>query len=363
MTVLGALTSLPHRWQRRAGRRALIDLASAGMVMGVVIGFTIGLASPVMAQAEPTHGMGLDISAPEEFGDAPAVPITRGFLPEAVDLSPWFPTPGDQGEIGSCVSWALGYGIRSYYEIVQLRGTKAGPQSIASPADLHLQMRRQFGGSCSAPNSNISRGLILLQNTGVATVADYPPDSDESFCRPSPVAAHRLKAKGPLRASDRDFRYRKGVWSSGLARTSLARMKQLLSEGHPIAIGILVGPLFGSHRGDKVFKTSVYSEKDLSPKKVGGHALAVVGYDDRRHAFRILNSWGSSWGDGGYIWVDYDIILSDARDAFAIAPDGPPPPRPPAGSGATPSDAPPLRCSALTATGSKLSGFVATVDD
>lgn len=36
----------------------------------------------------------------------------------------------------------------------------------------------------------------------------------------------------------------------------------------------------------------------------GGHAVLVVGFDDR--GFLVKNSWGAAWGDGGYCVVSYD---------------------------------------------------------
>ena len=55
----------------------------------------------------------------------------------------------------------------------------------------------------------------------------------------------------------------------------------------------------------------------------GGHALTVVGYNDNiccdvngngkieaseKGAFKIANSWGTGWGNSGYIWVLYDAL-------------------------------------------------------
>ena len=46
-----------------------------------------------------------------------------------------------------------------------------------------------------------------------------------------------------------------------------------------------------------------------------GHAVLIVGYDDEKDAFKIVNSWGSDWGDEGYGWVSYDFFLpSDHLD-------------------------------------------------
>jgi hypothetical protein len=42
--------------------------------------------------------------------------------------------------------------------------------------------------------------------------------------------------------------------------------------------------------------------------------MALCGYDDSKGpngAFRVVNSWGTSWGDNGYIWVDYSFFIND----------------------------------------------------
>jgi hypothetical protein len=58
----------------------------------------------------------------------------------------------------------------------------------------------------------------------------------------------------------------------------------------------------------------------------GGHAMLVVGYDDSKKAFKLLNSWGTNWGDHGYTWVDYEFfrhVVTEAyvaKDAHRITP-------------------------------------------
>lgn len=41
---------------------------------------------------------------------------------------------------------------------------------------------------------------------------------------------------------------------------------------------------------------------------VGGHAMAIVGWDDSLKGFIIENSWGTSWGDKGLGLIKYDIF-------------------------------------------------------
>lgn len=40
----------------------------------------------------------------------------------------------------------------------------------------------------------------------------------------------------------------------------------------------------------------------------GSHAVAVVGYDDNKAAFKFMNSWGVSWGDHGFGYIPYDVF-------------------------------------------------------
>jgi C1A family cysteine protease len=43
---------------------------------------------------------------------------------------------------------------------------------------------------------------------------------------------------------------------------------------------------------------------------LGGHAVTMVGYNDTTKMFMCANSWGPSWGAGGYFYLPYDYVLS-----------------------------------------------------
>ena len=61
------------------------------------------------------HGQGLILDTEEDLVGIPRTPEYRAFLPERINLSDRFPTPGDQGEQNSCVGWSVGYAARAYY--------------------------------------------------------------------------------------------------------------------------------------------------------------------------------------------------------------------------------------------------------
>jgi hypothetical protein len=54
-----------------------------------------------------------------------------------------------------------------------------------------------------------------------------------------------------------------------------------------------------------------------NPRKTGGHAFAIVGYNER--GFVVQNSWGEGWGAGGFAVLPYGDWVSHATDAWAVA--------------------------------------------
>jgi hypothetical protein len=55
----------------------------------------------------------------------------------------------------------------------------------------------------------------------------------------------------------------------------------------------------------------------------GGHAMCIVGYDDNKDngSFEIQNSWGTIWGNSGFIWVRYSDFISWVNEAYEIIED------------------------------------------
>ena len=43
-------------------------------------------------------------------------------------------------------------------------------------------------------------------------------------------------------------------------------------------------------------------------ERLGGHAVLLVGYDDREEYFIVKNSWGPTWGEAGYFRIAYTQV-------------------------------------------------------
>jgi hypothetical protein len=46
------------------------------------------------------------------------------------------------------------------------------------------------------------------------------------------------------------------------------------------------------------------------------HAVILVGWDDDYGAWRLKNSWGTGWGESGYMWIQYGISNIGTNAAY-----------------------------------------------
>lgn len=290
----------------------------------------------------------------------PKAPHQRAFVPERVDLSGNLPTPGKQGT-GSCVAWAVGY-ARSYYTQTNEKRPNRRPENISSPAYIYhaLHEPAECGGG-----TLIKSALSLLQ-TGALSVAQYP--FQDRQCR-------KLSSVEIEDAT----KFRIASWTTiALAdSSSIEDIRVFLAGGDPVVTGLATYHLRGGSRWS-------YDERYQGPGGSGqGHAVTLVGFDDRSQRFKFINSWGTRWGENGFGFIDYDSFRKAADEAYVMRPipdaaPAPPPhdppspapsPAPPPGPLPAPPDDPTvgLKCGevrhVVQDSGVVLSGYVATEHD
>lgn len=245
---------------------------------------------------------GLNLATPEKYARldkrqlAFSSPRSGGGLPQGVDLSGDLPPPGNQGEHSACTAWAVAYGLRSYLARQAQRnwdfraGGGVNHGRVFSPAYVYGKTRTSDGGA------TLVDVLAFMRDSGVVTWADYPYDTA------SPI---RVPGPGLQRNAAR--------WRIANFETVAARsfdIKLQLANRRPVLIGAEISREFKDGRlgSDMVWRQP--------GDPIEAHAMLLVGYDDRRRAFRLMNSWGSEWGDGGYAWLSYDLVPQVVREAY-----------------------------------------------
>jgi hypothetical protein len=226
-----------------------------------------------------------------------AMPRFRAFLPEMADLSPFFPKAGFQGSQGSCTGWATGYGLRSYYENRAAARHANSRMGAFSPSFVYNQLKKN-PGNCNE-GTRISDALRLLETAGAAPFENFPYSPNDCSARPTPA----------VRGAAQSFRI--DEWSRVNTR-ELDDIKGEISDGHPVVIG-----MFMTDKLKNLKAGEIYTE--LVPKSVKtAHAVVVVAYSDAKRAFKIFNSWGSNWADGGFGWISYEALENNINSAFSV---------------------------------------------
>ncbi len=223
-------------------------------------------------------------------------------LPSEVDLSPNMPPVGNQGMQGSCVAWSTGYANKSYHEFIERKDSQnwkytqngaPNPKVLFSPAFIYNQIN---GGKDNG--SSIHDAMSLIVSRGALTLDLMPYDVNNYTRQPSP---DQLQFASKFKAKEfQKVRY-----------NDPSEIKAQLAQNRPVVVGILVDEGFNDLRGKTIYK-------EQKGQSFGGHAITIVGYNDSTNAFKFQNSWGTTWGDNGFGYIDYRFLAKVCKSAYVM---------------------------------------------
>jgi hypothetical protein len=211
-------------------------------------------------------------------------------LPDKYELD--MPPIKSQGSEGSCVAFALAYAARSFHlhrdenSSYFNTGNNLNHNKIFSPEYLYNIAKQP--GDCATAGMNLYNALDYLKGLGVATWQSMPYSSTNG-CATLPNNLQTYNAS--LYKIDNFYR---------ITDISAQNIKEYIYVGYPIVFGAIVDSLFW-RKGNFVWNSR-------TGKDMGGHAMVICGWDDAKHAYKIMNSWDISWGDNGFGWIDYDYL-------------------------------------------------------
>jgi len=237
---------------------------------------------------------------------------SRAATPKSYSLKQYAPQPGDQGNYGTCTGWASAYAARTISESIALnrRDTLSTTNNVFSPIFAYKGSFSEFNLAPPQKGSYISSVLSFMQKEGavkrlnIEKTADFKAITLSMFANSKryPISNYVI-----LYSS-----YRSNIGDN----TRTERVKRSLLEGKPVIVAFNLPKSFDKAK-------DVWRPSDNPELEYGGHAMCVVGYDDTKYdgAFEILNSWGTNWGNKGYIWVPYKIFNQFAYEAYEIIED------------------------------------------
>jgi hypothetical protein len=204
------------------------------------------------------------------------------------------------------VAWSSAYGAHT---ILAAASTGKDPRQMAfSPAYLYNQIALE-----GCQGSYLEKAMRSMSQRGSVPFNAFP--YDENNCS-RPVPNDLI----PVASQNKIHGFNRLTGGENVSGLSIRAVKEHLSKGAPVVIGMMVGGSFMQGMlGKKVWEPT---QRDYAQTGFGGHAMAVIGYDDRLAggAFQIMNSWGPEWGENGIGWVKYGDFKEFTREAYGMDP-------------------------------------------
>ncbi len=248
-----------------------------------------------------------------------------GVIPAAVDNSTlkYFPPIRSQGSFGSCGVYSGTYYAMTYMNALPMIWM---PKTAATPI-------------VSAPNGPITWSTAGITQMEAGTTG--PMKSVRNTAAPH-LRNSRITDRPAIPANYRAWCMDPTVWRNAISRrfdqfgyvdgtntdNGIAQVKQLLINGYILNIPTYISSWQWKTIGNDPATTAddAFAGKNCAywvNGTSGYHAMTVVGYNDdiwvdingngavdpgEKGAFRIANSWGTGWGEGGFAWMAYDAL-------------------------------------------------------
>lgn len=205
----------------------------------------------------------------------------------------------DQGSVGDCTAFALGY----YIQFLE-QGLK-GQNTVPSHLFLYYN-GRVIGGYPTDEDTGLSVEDICssAQQFGIPDEKLWPYKENNVFTKPPASVYQAAKAitlsgfQQIYPIQDAGGIYRFGVFKRAMTTSSF---------GLPIIFGMQCYTTFLSPDPTTGY---VKLPNLATDSYVGSHCVLLIGYDDSKKQAQCINSWSSSWGDKGFFVLDYAYILN-----------------------------------------------------
>lgn len=233
--------------------------------------FKTGLVVPLKWKEQARFSAMLGVKAPETWDwrkQVKNVPMVK-----------------NQGACGSCWAFATSTVMEWNVAIAGKENPVLAPQELVSCDTSSFGCQ---GGFFTAFNYEKSPGLTFEE--------DYPYTASNSSCD----------------ASDKPHDYKIANWGyvgsgDGSAPSNEDLIAQIYSGG-PVAVTVCATNAFMNYKG------GIYSGSGSCQN----HMVTLVGYDSKKEFWIMQNSWGTSWGEDGYMRIKFGANAVAQIAAFAV---------------------------------------------
>jgi predicted secreted protein len=289
-------------WEADASPSRRIYIENIGLAGSVDLTDPISALATFAAPSAYGPAIGETSSAPLEA--SPNLPAAFDWRDQVT-----LPAVRNQGTCGSCWAFAT-VGTMEVAMVVQ-------GEPIVDLSEQYLISCNQSGWSCNGgwrAHDYHSWKVGKNQNqAGAVLETDFPYSGTNGTC----TTAYNH----PYKISD-------WAYVRGLTVPPADEIKQAIYTYGAVTASICMGPELLAYRGG-VFSTD---ESSVCGSYISNHAIVLVGWNDAEDTWIMRNSWGSWWGEGGYIRIKRDVSNIGYAPTYVVYKNPIPSPVTPSGS-------------------------------
>jgi Papain family cysteine protease len=253
--------------------------------------------------AKTADGTGLKTNTPTSLEKIPEADFSDDIFITPASFSLDVPTIITQQETSKCAAFSSAYYIIGLYN--GLGSASPDNDKAGSPEFAYAYYKKINNDDCASGSfmfdEGNATGMAEILKTVGTTSWNQLPFVNSNVCTITTAAqvtqAANNKISDYARLDEDQF-------------SNVAELKNWIYSGYPLWFGVDIDG------GFQELGTGTWSKP--SGKSEGGHAMTLVGWDDSKKAFKIVNSWGKDWGDNGFGWVDYTYFTTLLKNGGSI---------------------------------------------
>lgn len=248
------------------------------------------------------------------WGDDGNTPANCVNLPDTIDHRAFQTSIKDQQDRGTCVCFASLANIESI-----IKRSNGNDMDLSEQYANWVFMREEGKNHCS-DGLVTTASARYLSTFGVCEEADYPYEDKNtvnSHCLQVPDQAIQGRAIYGIS----DYALIDNLGFFGPSIRNVEYLERLLCRGFNIVFGTHVA--WGRNADANNVYDVILDEFGNPLRSNGGHAMLIVGYDrtddnGQLPYFIIKNSWDTTFGVSGYMYLSYDYITTYAKYGYIV---------------------------------------------
>ena len=267
----------------------------------IVLSVTI----PFYVSAQKKYQTGLEFSDFEYNKVSKRYFSVRGTrsVPQSHSLKEYCPKPLSQLALNTSAGWAVSYAALTIIKAEQ-NGWQGDEITQNASSPIYPYFKAKKDPTAGSMEEVTLRSVIdALKIHGTPSYVNMPERGIEY------VSDKLVQEASENRISEYARLYDK---HAGRLK-KITAIKTTLNENLPVIAAMHISNSF-------FYAKEFWQPREEFSKDLPGHALTVIGYDDNKYggAFEVMNSWGTGWGNEGFMWIRYGDFVQYTEEAYDI---------------------------------------------